>query len=173
MKETNSDAWFIVNSKPKQEFIAERNLRTLGVKVYLPLYFKKVKKNKEKVNVVSPLFSGYLFAQFPISEFYHKVRYTRGVKMVLGSNECLWTIDGRRIESIKSRESDGIVQLSRKEERFQRGDLIKIDEGEFDGWEGIFYEELPDRERAIILLTNVKFSSKLIIPKKYLIPQNR
>jgi hypothetical protein len=87
----------------------------------------------------------------------------------LGSNECLWTIDGNRIESIKSREHNGIVQLKRKEERFKKGDRILIDEGEFDGWEGIFYEELPDRERAIILLTNVKFSSKLIIPKKYLI----
>ena len=44
-----------------------------------------------------------------------------------------------------------------------------IDEGDFEGWEGIFQEELPDRERAIILLTNVKFSSKLILPKKYLV----
>lgn len=171
--EKPSEAWFIVHSKPKQEFIAEKNLRSLGVRVYLPLYFKKVKKNKEKINVISPLFSGYLFAQFSIRDFYHKVRYTRGVKSVLGSNECLWTIDGNRIESIKSREYNGIVQLKKKEERFQKGDRIIIDEGEFDGWEGIFYEELPDRERAIILLTNVKFSSKLIIPKKYLVVNNR
>ena len=52
---------------------------------------------------------------------------------------------------------------------FRKGDRILIDEGDFEGWEGIFQEELPDRERAIILLTNVQFSSKLILPKKYLV----
>ncbi len=59
----DTKSWFIVSTKPKQEFIAEQALKSLGANVYLPLYFKKVKKNKEKVEVLSPLFSGYLFAQ--------------------------------------------------------------------------------------------------------------
>ncbi len=37
----NSDSWFVVNVKPKQEFIAEKSLKIYGVKVYLPLYKKK------------------------------------------------------------------------------------------------------------------------------------
>ncbi len=64
-----------------------------------------------------------------------------------------------------------MVVLRRTEVHFRQGDRILIDEGDFEGWEGIFQEELPDRERAIILLTNVKFSSKLILPKKYLVVQ--
>lgn len=160
--------WFIVSTKPRQEFVAERNLKLLGVEVYLPIYFKKIKKNKEKVEVIAPLFSGYIFAQFPIDQLYHSVIYTRGVKTVLGNRECLWTIDNSRVEDIKRRENNGVVILKKRKPTFKKGDKILIDEGDFDGWEGIFYEELPDRQRAVIMLTNVGFSSKLIVQKRFL-----
>jgi transcriptional antiterminator RfaH len=169
MKETADSDWFIVNSKPKQEFDAERNLRTLDIGVYLPVYNRRIKKNKTKIDRVAPLFSGYLFARFDIHEFYQKVKYTKGVKTILGYNEYLWTIADEKIRDIQSRENNGLVVLRKREERFSKGDRILIDEGDFEGWEGIFQEELPDRERAIIMLTNVKFSSKLILPKKYLV----
>jgi len=169
MKESKANDWFIINTKPKQEFCAEKHLLTLGIPIYVPVYKKKVKKDKEKIEVLTPLFSGYLFAQFDIPEFYQKVRYTRGVKAILGHDEYLWTIADEKIADIRSRECQGVVVLTRKENHFHKGDRILIDEGAFDGWEGIFQEELADRERAIILLTNVSYSSKLILPKKYLV----
>ncbi len=160
--------WFIISTKPKQEFVAERNLKMLGAEVYLPIYFKKIKKNKEKIEVIAPLFSGYLFAQFSIEDLYHSVIYTRGVKNVLGNSEGLWTIEGRKVDDIKLRENNGVVTLIKRKPNFKKGDRITIDEGDFDGWEGIFYEELPDRQRAVILLTNVGYSSRLIVMKRYL-----
>lgn len=171
MKDIPGGDWFIVNSKPKQEFEAEKHLRTLEIDVYLPVYKKKIKKNRVKVERIAPLFSGYLFARFDIREHYQKVRYSRGVKTVLGRNDFLWTLADEKIRDIKSRESGGLVVLRRREDHFRQGDRILIDEGDFEGWEGIFQEELPDRERAMILLTNVHFSSKLILPKKYLVVQ--
>lgn len=172
MKESPGRDWFIINSKPKQEFDAEKHLRALGIEVYLPLYAKKVKKNRVKVERVAPLFSGYLFARFDLHESYQNVRYSRGVKSVLGRNEYLWTLADGKVQDIRARESNGLVVLRRREDHFRPGDRIRIDEGDFEGWEGIFREELPDRERAMILLTNVQFSSTLILPKKYLVVQN-
>ena len=169
MKDNSSSNWCIIQSKPKQEFCAENNLKLLDINVYLPVYMKKIKKNKIKIDRIAPLFGGYLFAQFNIYEFYQKVKYTRGVKNILGYNESLWTIGDDKIQDIKFRENNGIVILRKREDFFYKGDKIFIDEGDFEGWEGIFQEELPDRERAIIMLTNVKFSSKLILPKKYLV----
>jgi transcription antitermination factor NusG len=154
---------------PKQEFCAEKNLKLLDINVYLPVYMKKIKKNKIKIDRISPLFSGYLFAQFDIYDFYQKVKYTKGVKNVLGYNEYLWTIADDKITDIKSHENKGIVILGKREDFFYKGDRILVDEGDFEGWTGIFQEELPDRKRAIIMLTNVKFSNKLILPKKYLV----
>jgi transcriptional antiterminator RfaH len=169
MKDNDSSDWCIIHSKPKQEFCAEKNLKLLDINVYLPVYMKKIKKNKIKIDRISPLFSGYLFAQFDIYDFYQKVKYTKGVKNVLGYNEYLWTIADDKITDIKSHENKGIVILGKREDFFYKGDRILVDEGDFEGWTGIFQEELPDRKRAIIMLTNVKFSNKLILPKKYLV----
>ncbi|MBN2344774.1 MAG: hypothetical protein JXO51_00180 [Candidatus Aminicenantes bacterium] len=168
MKDIPGSDWFIIHSKPRQEFEAEKNLRTLDIDVYLPVYNKKVKKDRVKVDRVTPLFSGYLFSRFDSSLLYQKVRYTRGVKAILGNQEYLWTIADEKIRDIRSREENGLVVLRRRDETFHKGDHIVIDEGDFEGWEGIFQEELPDRERAIIMLTNIRFSSRLILPKKYL-----
>ncbi len=173
MKINKPNSWFIINAKPKQEFIAEKNLKLFGAKVYLPLFKKNVKKNKKKIKIIAPLFNGYLFAQFSIEDLYHKIKFAKGVKKILGSNNSVWAIDNDKIEDIKSRENDGIVVLKKKKERFKKGDHILIDEGDFDGWEGIFCEELPDCKRAMIMLTNVGFSSKLIVPKKYILLNNR
>ena len=169
MKDNGSSEWCIIQSKPKQEFSAEKKLKMLNINVYLPVYMKKIKKNKIKIDRIAPLFSGYLFAQFEIHDFYQKVKYTKGVKSILGYNEYLWTIADEKIQDIKSRENNGIVLLRKREELFRKGDRILVDEGAFEGWTGIFQEELTDRERAIILLTNVKFSNKLILAKKYLV----
>lgn len=169
MERAPGDYWFIIHTKPRQEWTAERSLRSLGIPVYLPLYYARIKRNKTKVPRLSPLFKGYLFARFPIDSMLHKVRYCRGVKAVLGGREGLWTIDNGLIQSIREREADGVVVLQKRPQQFSPGDPIRIDEGDFDGWEGVFYEELPDNERAVIMLTNVHFSSKLIVPKEYLV----
>lgn len=161
--------WFIIATKPKQEFNLKKNLDKMQVRNYLPLYLKEKKKNKTKVKVVAPLFTGYLFARFPIREMYHRIRYTRGVKEVLGNQRYLFSISPEKIDSIRAREENGVVILKKKPAIFRKGDRVLIDEGDFDGWEGIFYQEMSDRERAVIMLTNVNYSNKLIVPKKFLV----
>ena len=169
MERQREDPWFVIHTRPRQESVAERSLRSLNIPVYLPLYYARIKRNKTKIPRLVPLFKGYLFARFPVESLFHKVRYCRGVKTVLGGKHGLWTIDDVLIQSIRQREKDGVVELIKRPHRFSRGDVIRVDEGDFDGWEGVFYEELPDNERAVILLTNVHFSSKLIVPKSYLV----
>ncbi len=171
MQREREDNWFIIHTRPRQESVAETSLRSLNIQVYLPLYYARVKRNKTKIPLLSPLFKGYLFARFPLEPLFHKVRYCRGVKAVLGGTHGLWTIDDALIQSIRQREKDGVVELKKRPQSFSRGDAIRVDEGDFDGWEGIFYEDLPDNERAVILLTNVHFSSKLIVPRSYLVAE--
>ena len=161
--------WYVLNVKPKQEAVAEANLKKLGVEVYMPLYYRTVKKNKEKVNVISPLFSGYIFARFDLIEYYHKVIYTRGVKSVLGNTTTIWLLDNKRVEEIKNREKNGIITLKRMSDTFVKGDRVIVDEGNLDGWEGVFFEELPDKDRVTILLTSMGFTGKMTVPRDKLI----
>ncbi|MEN8221737.1 MAG: transcription termination/antitermination NusG family protein [Acidobacteriota bacterium] len=160
--------WYILSIKPKQEQAVIKNLDILGVQHYLPLYQRKKKIKKTKTDVVVPLFPGYLFCRFEFDEHYQKIRYTRGIKKVLGSKQSLWVIDDEKIEDIRNREKDGLVVLKKVEEKFEKGGRIIVDEGDFDGWEGIFMEDIPDEKRAVILLTNVNFTTKLTLPKEYL-----
>ena len=160
--------WYILSIKPKQEQSVIKNLNIMGVESYLPLYKKKKKVKKEKTDVIVPLFPGYLFCRFDFDDHYQKIRYTRGVKKVLGNKQSLWIIDEDKVEDIRKREEDGLVIMKKVEEDFKPGMQIIVDEGDFDGWEGIFHEDLPDEKRAVILLTNVNFTTKLTIPKEYL-----
>ena len=160
--------WYILSIKPKQEQSVIKNLNIMGVVSYLPLYKKKKKVKKEKTDVIVPLFPGYLFCRFDFDDHYQKIRYTRGVKKVLGNKQSLWIIDEDKVEDIRKREEDGLVIMKKVEEDFKPGMQIIVDEGDFDGWEGIFHEDLPDEKRAVILLTNVNFTTKLTIPKEYL-----
>jgi len=161
--------WFIINTKPRQEEIAKSNLESQGLEVYLPMYIRKVKKKKVKIGNIVPLFPGYIFARFDVEKFFHKVKYTRGVKKILCNKNSIFTISNEVIEQMKQREENGVIRLIPKDYKFKKGDKVLIDEGVFDGWEGIFFEETEDTQRAVILLTNIKYTSKLIIPKEYLI----
>lgn len=96
------------------------------------------------------------------------MKYTRGVKKILCNKNSIFTISDEVINQIKQREENGVVKLIPKDYKFKKGDKVLIDEGVFDGWEGIFYKETEDAQRAVILLTNIKYTSKLIIPKEYL-----
>ena len=169
MQTETENPWYVLNVKTKQEAIAEANLRKLGVEVYMPLYYKTIKKNKEKKDVITPLFSGYIFARFDLIKYYQQVIYTKGIKNVLGNSTCIWLLENEKIEEIKKREKNGIVTLKKNRHKFTRGDKVIVDEGSFDGWEGIFYEELPDKDRVVILLTSMGFSSKMTVPRDRLI----
>ncbi len=160
--------WYVLSVKPNQEYSVIKNLEALGVQTYLPLYKKKKKVNKKKTDVIVPLFQGYIFCKFIFEKHYQKIRYTRGVKKILGNKRSLWIINEEKIEDIRKREKGGVVILKKKQEHFNPGTHIIVDEGDFDGWEGIFFEDLPDEERAVILLTSVNYTNKMILPKKYL-----
>lgn len=160
--------WYILSIKPKQENTVRKNLDILGVEHYLPLFKKKKKVKKTKTDVVVPLFPGYLFCRFIFDEHYQKIRYTRGVKKVLGNKQSLWVMEDEKIRDIRQREEDGLVVMKKVEKTFEKGAPIVVDEGDFDGWEGIFLEDIPDEKRAVILLTNVNFTTKLTLPREYL-----
>ncbi len=53
-----------------------------------------------------------------------------------------------------------------------KGDRVIVDEGSLDGWEGVFYEELPDRDRVTILLTSMGFTGKMTVSRDKLIKKS-
>ena len=79
-------------------------------------------------------------------------------------------VDEEIIAAIRTRmNEEGIVKLEQKKVILSPGQRVKIGEGPFAGLDAIFVEEMPDRERVVLLLDAVS-SYKLTIGKESLEP---
>jgi transcription antitermination factor NusG len=150
--------WFVLNTKPKKEFQVERLFHEGGITFYCPKY-----KHESRVK---PFFSGYGFIHFDYPAQYQLVKYTRGVKRVIGNQEGPTPIPEEVIEQIKEREIEGFIELEKYGKEPEIGDEIEIMEGPMKGLRGIFRKELTDKERVVILLNYVSYQGQLIIEKK-------
>ena len=152
--------WFVINTKPKKESSVERIFLEAGFQIYNP------KLRRE--NRILPFFPGYAFLYFDFPDEFRLVRYTRGVKRVIGNESGPIPIPERAVQEIRAREIDGFIEL----EKFGRtpgvGDDIEVMEGPLKGLQGDFQKELPRNERVLILLNFVSYQGRLIIERKKL-----
>ncbi len=152
--------WFILNTKPKKENQVEKLFINGGFEVYNPKYLSD--------SVIKPFFPGYEFIYFDYPSQYQMVRYTRGVKRVVGTQSEPIPIPEQIILSIKSREINGLVELEKYGEEPKVGDDIEVVEGPFKGIKGIFKQEVGEKERVLILLNYVSYQAHLWIEKRKL-----
>ena len=152
--------WFVLNTKPKKEFQVERLFTEGGIQVYFPKYRHE--------NKVKSFFPGYGFINFEFPAQYQLVRYTRGVKRIVGHDVGPIPLEDEIVEQIKSREVDGYIELNKFGESPEIGDEIEVMEGPLKGLRGLFHREILDKERVLILLNYVSYQGQLIIEKKKL-----
>jgi len=152
--------WFVINTKPKKEFQVEKLFTEGGIKIYNPKYMHE--------NKIKTFFPGYGFIYFDFPDQYQLVRYTRGVKRVIGNRGSPTPIPEEVIREIKSREIDGLIELYKYREEPEVGDEIEVMEGPLKGLRGIFKKELSAKERVLILLNYVTYQGQLIIEKEKL-----
>lgn len=152
--------WYVLNTKPKKEGQVERLFQEAGYEVYNP----KIKQD----NRISPFFPGYEFLRFDYPEEYRLVKYTRGVKKVVGNPEGPIPIPDTAIDKIRAREINGLVELEKYGAVPSVGDEIEIMEGPMKGLRGVFAKEMTQKQRVLILLNYVAYQGQLIIEKKKL-----
>ncbi|TET65940.1 MAG: hypothetical protein E3J56_15160 [Candidatus Aminicenantes bacterium] len=152
--------WYVLNTKPKKEFQVEKLFIAGGFKIYTPKYMHE--------NRLKPFFSGYGFIYFDYPAQYQMVKYTRGVKRIIGSQGGPIPISERIIQEIKKREINGLIELDKYGGEPEIGDEIEIMEGPLKGMRGIFKKEITEKERVLILLSYVSYQGQLIIEKKKL-----
>lgn len=145
----NSFNWYVVNTKPRQEDLAERMITQIGVDVFYP-----------KINEKKGLFPGYLFARYNPMEHFKKIRYSRGVRDIVSYGYNPVSVEDDIIETIKARIRNGFVQISN--DLFKKGERVIIREGLFKDFEGIF-EDVKDSERIIILLNLISYQAKIVV----------
>jgi len=149
--------WYVVNTRPKKESAVERMFREGGIVVYSPKYRDEGR--------IKPFFPGYAFVAFEYPEQYKLVKYTRGVKRIVGSDAGPIPVAEDVLHQIRSREVDGFVEFSKYGIEPEVGDEIEVTEGPFRGLRGIFKKDLTDQDRVLILLNYVSYEGRLITEK--------
>jgi transcription antitermination factor NusG len=149
--------WFVINTKPKKELHVAKLFAEGGYTCYIPVY----RQDKR----VTPFFPGYGFLRFNFPDDFQTVRYTRGVKRVVGDNNGPIPIPDEAIDRIRAREIDGLIEFEKHGETPLVGDEIEVVEGPLKGLRGIFKKELGDTERVMILLSYVSYQGQLLIEK--------
>lgn len=152
--------WYVINTKPKKEFQVERLFTEGGIEIYNPKYLHEER--------IKPFFPGYEFISFDFPDQYRLVKYTRGVKRVVGVREIPVSIPNEVIHEIKSREVNGLIEIDKYGEKPEVGDEIEVVEGPLKGLRGVFKKELTAKERVLILLNYVTYQAQLIIEKEKL-----
>ena len=140
-----SNSWYVVQTKPRQEFRAEAHLRNQGFRCVLPtLQAEKIRRGK-RVLANEPLFARYLFIELGAADARWSVlRSTRGVTHLV------------KFGGVPARLPSGWIdvfqhQTTAPRKLFESGQRVVVTQGPFSGLEGIY--QMPDGEsRAIVLL---------------------
>ena len=158
-------SWYVIHTHPKQEERTNSNLQAFGLETLSPklLVNKYNQFTGQRTRVVKPLFPGYIFSRFGFEQWYHRIRFTRGVHSLICFNNSPTPLDDEIVNLVRSRiGSDGFVKTG---EDFKLGDQVVINDGRFQNLCGIFERELPDADRVRILLSTIGFQAHVVVDR--------
>lgn len=163
MQESDKDMkhWYCIFTKPRQaDVVAQKLILLPEIEVFTP----KLKRNKVRrgsyTEVIEELFPSYIFSRFSLERYAHMIRYTRGVRRIVGDTEGYpITVDERIIRTIQENVQDGFVVITPPD--LKTGDPVRVTDGPFAGLAGIFLKELKPRDRIVILLNAIHYQARV------------
>jgi transcriptional antiterminator RfaH len=155
--------WYAVQSKPRQEALAEENLERQGYRVYCPrLRLRKLRRG-QWTHSVEPLFPRYLFIRTdPEEQSLAPVRSTLGVATLVRFGHLLRPVPEEVITFLKQQEDQAAQQRIDDTWPHQPGDQVEILEGPFAGLTAIYQMPKPE-DRALLLLTLLGRPNKITV----------
>lgn len=162
--------WYVINTKPRQEEIAENHLRRLGLNPFFPRLKEKRVVSQKYSWVEEPLFPSYLFCQLDLDTHFRTIKYTRGVRGVVsfGAKYPI-PVQDSLIKEIKDKMNDnGLILMQPRE--LQGGEEVMIMSGPLAGLRAIFVQKMKPRERILILLKTISYQAKIIINGEIVAP---
>ena len=161
--------WYAVQTKPRQETVAEENLRRQAFHTYFP----RIKRPKHRRGTwqqsVEPLFPGYLFLQVDVErEDVAPIRSTRGVVGLVRYGNRLSPVPDQVIEDLVHSQpgDDAPIEMTKM---FRRGDPVTLIEGPMAGLVAIFKAH-TGQERVILLLEMLGRTNPIVVSHNQILP---
>jgi len=132
--------YFVLKTRPRQEFNIEAELTQLGYGAYCPRFKirkppSRYQKTKKKVFITKPLFISYLFIASNALDWF-KVKKVKGVLGYISNKGTPLSINESIIELLKKEETFGVND--KHELKLKLGQEIEIIEGLLRGHKGKF-----------------------------------
>lgn len=151
--------WHLIYTKPKNEDFVEQKLQLAGFEVLNTKLKQRRYLRRRLQDAVSPLFPCYLFARFDKLNDYRLIKYTRGIKKIVGGEGLPTVVPDEIINSILEREEQGVITVMPPS--FEPGEEVLIKDGPFQDFEAVFQKEIKGVERVCILLKAI--NARLIV----------
>lgn len=151
--------YYVVRTKTRREVVAAASLSSFGIHVVAPRV-EEVRKTLHRDNIiVVPMFRGYIFAKLNL-EYFYSLGQIHGVASLVSFGGPPPQVEASFVEELKSRMGrDGVIRLAAarapKTNYLAPGDQVKIDQGVFSGYFGVFQQELDSDGRARVLLDSL------------------
>ncbi len=160
--------WYCIYTKPGlEEFVTIQFNQQTGIEVFNPKIRRKRYLRGRMTVVVEKLFPCYIFARFDLSRYYRMVKYTRGVRSLVGDRVGNpYSVDENLITFLKSKMNDGFIRLDPP--HFEPGEQVTITDGPLKGLMGIFQKDLLVKERVMILLNTISYQARMEIDREFL-----
>lgn len=144
--------WYVIQTKPCAEETVRLHLAKAKFEAFLPRIKTMVRGRSRPVSRIKSLFPSYLFAHLDLNDanLYHMIKYTRGVRRILGNGIIPIPVPDEMIEIIRERMSaDGVIEQHLV---MKKGDAVRIRSGVFRDLIGILDKPVSAAGRVRVLL---------------------
>lgn len=151
-------SWYVLQTKPLAEDNVRQHLSNAEFEAFLPKIRQMVRGFRK--SRVKPLFPSYLFVHIDLADanIHRMIKYTRGVRKILGDGAMPVPVPDRMIEIIRERvDGDGVIE---QRITMKQGDEVKIRSGVFKDLIGILERPVSPAGRVRVLLRIMKHQVK-------------
>ncbi len=144
--------WYVIHTKPHQEYAVSDLLQRRGLRTYLPCLEKTVHRRRHPQRP-SPFFRGYLFAQVDWNEVpLSSINWAPGVNSVVRYGGVPAHVDDTVIRWLQERLAriEGSDYL--RGQPLRLGDRLQVTKGPLKGLEVVFDERLSSTDRARVFI---------------------
>jgi len=146
--------WYLLYTKAGCEGKVAERLTEAGIEVLIPRVRERRLSRGKPREVLAPLFPCYVFVHFDIYRNFRLVKYTRGVRKLVGTENAPSVVPDVVLEAVRARmDTDGVVTVEPR--GFTPGEELTVKEGPFEGLKAVFERELGGTERACVLLRSI------------------
>lgn len=156
--------WYVVQTKPRMEEAVNGRLKLLGAETYLPRMHETVRAGLRLQRRLLPIFPSYLFVRVDLEERGIRVRYTPGVRDFVRCSGAPQPLGAAIVDALRERVGpSGIYEPPPR--RFEPGEHLRISDGPLRGLAVVFERELTGTERVAVLLAEVSWSARVVLPQ--------